>query len=409
MAPDAAAVTADTLAAPGTTRSRPASDGEPAALELPRYRHRTALGQGGMGRVDRVHDLDLVRDVAIKQLRGELCGDPDMIEQFLWEARVTARLDHPHIVPVHDLGSAGDGRRYFTMKLVRGVTLEAVIAGLRAGDPALTAAYGLPRRLRLFLQLCNAIGFAHARGVLHRDLKPANVMVGEFGELLVTDWGLALPLPGPAGDDLRALLPAVLAERSAGTPSYMSPEQARGEPLESGSDQYTLGLILYELVALRRALDGGNAVAVMAMASAGEMPPLATLSPGAPAGLAAVIAKATATDPADRYPDVSALAADIETVLDGRAPAAEHASLVTQAARYYLGHDPAMRRLRVVDFDVWVGGSALVGAGIGAALGGWIGPWWWTLCVLGLAVAAIPTRRWLRFRREHAAGRGDDD
>src|SRR6185503_7884244 len=188
----------------------------------PRYELVRELGEGGMGHVEHARDRDLLRDVAVKLLRPELLGDAAMLDQFLWEARVTAHLDHPNIVPVHDVGRV-DENVFFTMKLVRGATLESVLDG-----PELP----MPRRLRVFHQICSAIAFAHARGVLHRDLKPSNVMLGEFNEVIVTDWGLALPLDNEAGRAIAELMPPSLRAISAGTPAYMSPEQARGDALD---------------------------------------------------------------------------------------------------------------------------------------------------------------------------------
>jgi len=368
--------------------------GEPAAAGGPRYQRLALLGSGGMGRVERALDRDLRRDVAVKLLRADLGAD--LTEQFLWEARVTAHLDHPNIVPIHDLVASGGGELFFTMKLVRGRTLAELIAELRDGGGE---SMSVPRRLRCFLTVCHAIGFAHSRGVLHRDLKPANVMVGEYGEILVTDWGLALPLPGRAGDALRAIAPATQHLRSAGTPVYMSPEQASGDALDARSDIYSLGALLYELVSLRRPVEGGSVAEVMTKVAAGEVVPLREVCPSAPPGLDAVVAQAMAHDREQRYPDADALARDIEIVLDGRAPAAEHASPLTRLGRYYLGHDPAIGTMRVVEVDMWVGAATLVGIGLGAWTAGWIGSWWWVPLIVGLIAWIPPTVHFLRERR----------
>ncbi len=371
--------------------------------DAPRYARESPLGQGGMGVVERARDRDLLREVAIKLLRPELRRDAALLEQFLWEARVTAYLDHPNIVPVHDIGLTPEGQLFFTMKLVRGTTLAAALA-----DSDHAGELGLRRRLRVFAQLCQAVSFAHAHGVLHRDLKPANVMVGEFGEVLVTDWGLALPIDGEAGRKLQPLVPPGIATRSAGTPSYMSPEQARGEPLDERSDVYTLGVILYELVALRRAYDGPTAREIIDRVMAGDAPPLPMVAPRTPRAIAAVVARAMATDAADRYPSVRALAADLEIAMEGGTPQAENAGLVTQLGRFYMARVSGpgqMGELRHIDVDTWMLGAALIGGGLGVVLAPWLAPAWWALLAGGALIAAVPTFRWLRLRRRERAAR----
>ncbi len=360
-----------------------------------------------MGTVQRVWDADLMRELAVKRLRPELRGSSQLVDQFLWEARVTAYLDHPNIVPVHDLGVADDGDIYFTMKRAAGTALDKVLELLRAGDDEIAAAMTLPRRLRLFDQMCNAIAFAHARGVLHRDLKPGNVVLGEHGEVLVIDWGLAMPLPGPRGDRLREAMPTGLADLSAGTPLYMSPEQARGEPLDERSDVFTLGIILYELCSLATPFSGPSAPTVLAQIAAGVSRPLAEVWPDAPPSLVAVVERAIAHDPADRYPTVMALAADVERILDGQTPDAESISVARRFARFYVSRDPAMARMRVVDIDVWVAGGMLVGVGAGGLLAGVVTTAAFVpIGVLGLAIAAIPTWRWLRLRARARSATG---
>ncbi|HVY45575.1 MAG TPA: serine/threonine-protein kinase, partial [Minicystis sp.] len=390
---------ADTLLAPATGEAPPA---RAVVRDAPRYAWVEVLGEGGMGRVARVRDRDLLRDVAMKVVRGELVADAAALERFLFEARVTAYLDHPNIVPVHDVGLAADGEPFFTMKLVRGASLEAWIASLRDGRAAGAPEPGLARRLRLFLQLAGAVAFAHARGVLHRDLKPANVMVAEYGEVLVTDWGLALPLPGDAGEAVRGLMPEAVAVRSAGTPMYMPPEQIRGEQLDARADVYALGAILFELVALRPAHDAPSLDEVLRRTLEGEPPSLRAAVPDAPSSLAAVVAKAMARERDARYASVDELVEDVETVLDGRTPRADAAPLLKQAARYYLGRDPALARLRVADLDLWMGGSWMFGLGLGALLAARLGGLAYGVLVAGVLLMVPTTVRWLRARRERA-------
>jgi serine/threonine protein kinase len=280
-----------------------------AAAEAPdfsgtRYRVVSELGRGGMGLVYEADDLVLDRRVAVKVLSGELASPSDA-ERLRSEARTIARLEHPGIVPVHDLGELPDGRLFYAMKLVRGARLDAWAAEVP-----------LSERLRAFLRICDAIGFAHAHGVVHRDLKPSNVMVGEFGAVLVMDWGLA-----------RETRPSVAARSLAGTPGYMAPEQERGEPATEASDVFALGAILEFLAGAGADADGRRPV---------------------PKPLSAVAARAKAHAPSGRYPTVASLAEEVTRHLDGFVPAAyregfwerlvrllrRHRALVTLVAAY---------------------------------------------------------------------------
>jgi serine/threonine-protein kinase len=391
----AAVELADTRVAP-TPRL---GESERAAPELGRTRFELlgVLGEGGMGHVERVRDRDLLRDVAVKTLRAELADSAAMALQFLWEARVTAYLDHPNIVPVHDLG-ATDGRLYFVMKLARGQTLAACLKSIR-GSAQAAAQWTVPRRLRLFLQLCNAVSFAHSRGVLHRDLKPDNVLLGDHGEVIVTDWGLAVPLGDERGAELQRIIPDGLAELSAGTPMYMAPEQIEGAALDERSDVYTLGVILYEMVALVTPYQADDVPRLLEQVLRGDAPPLSSPGVALPAGLAAVVRQAMSRDRSKRYGSVAALSRDIETVLDGRTPEADHVSFATKLARYYVAHDPAMARLRMFDLDLLGFAGVLIGVGAGAYIASWIGHFGWVPLVGGLVAFGIVTVRWLRQRR----------
>ncbi|MEZ4450775.1 MAG: serine/threonine-protein kinase [Nannocystaceae bacterium] len=383
------------------------------ALSSQRYRERGGLGEGGMGVVSHVDDLDLLRELAVKRLRPELRDDDRLQGLFLWEARVTAHLDHPGIVPIHDLGIDGRGELYFTMRYVHGRSLEDALAGLRRGDPALARRLSLPRRLRLFTQLCQAIEFAHARGVLHRDLKPGNVMLGAHGELLVMDWGLAVALPGAAGEAIRAAMPAGHGDVGglSGTPLYMSPEQARGEALDVRSDVFTLGVILHELCALTPPYDTGAGTTVEGLLECvriGDVRPLAG-TPGVSPGLAAIVARATAQWPDQRYQTVTALREDLEIALDGGTPSAEQASLHTRIVRFYhRDNNPWIATLRAIDMEFMMGSAALFGGGIATLMIGGAGAWGIGLLLAALAVSlcvSVPwIRRTLRARREGVGG-----
>jgi serine/threonine-protein kinase len=327
-----------------------------------RYQRIATLGQGGVGRVEHARDGDLLREVAVKMLRPDVARSPMLQRQFLWEARVTAHLDHPNIIPVHDLGVDADGRPFYTMKLVRGKTLKDALIEIAALAPRERDAT-LQRRLRWFLTICQAVAFAHARGVLHRDLKPSNVMIGEFGELLITDWGLAIPLPGAESQPLQALLPEGLMTESAGTPSYMSPEQARREALDARSDLFSLGVILYEMLGLQPAFPGSSLEAILARVKSVEVKPL-----DAARSLVAVVQKAMALRCEDRYPDVSALAADVERVLDGRTPAAEPVWLLRRVFRISLQPDRYVARTRAIFIYVLMAYLGLASVAFGARL-----------------------------------------
>jgi serine/threonine protein kinase len=252
-----------------------------------RYQNPELLGRGGMGAVYRVEDGELGREVALKVLSDP---DPagDLGARLLGEARHLARLEHPSIVPVHDVGRLADSRPYYVMKLVRGKRLDA---WRRENPPR-------PVLLRLFVRICDAVAFAHARGVIHRDLKPENIMVGEFGEALVMDWGIARALDDPAEDEGAII----------GTPAYMAPEQARGlaGPLDPLTDVHALGAVLRFLLVGR---------------------------PPVPRALAATAARAMAPEPGGRYASASDLAADVERFLDGLPVAAHRETPLERAAR----------------------------------------------------------------------------
>ena len=278
----------------------PASDGV-------RYRERSVLGTGGMGRVVLAEDLVLRREVALKAA----LGDPDGPEaqRLRREARITAALDHPAIVPVYDLADDDDGRPYYVMRLVRGQTLAAAIAAAEgyAGRLAL---------LRSFLTACEAVAFAHEAGVIHRDLKPDNILVGPWGETQVMDWGLARTLDADDWDavvsrDFRTRHGAIL-----GTPAYMSPEQASGGEVAATMDVWALGAVLYEILAGQRAIRGPSDKEMIAQILSGSRPPLTSLVPDVDPGLAAIVDRAMATDPSARFPDAGSLARALEAWLD---------------------------------------------------------------------------------------------
>ncbi|HEY6179321.1 MAG TPA: serine/threonine-protein kinase, partial [Kofleriaceae bacterium] len=276
-------------------------------------------GRGGLGRVSRAYDRELCRDVAIKEL---ISGDHVSELRFLREALITARLEHPGIVPVHEAGRWPNGMPFYAMKLVSGRPLRDLIAE----RPTVDQRIGL---LHHVIAVADAIAYAHGRDIIHRDLKPSNVIVGDFGETIVIDWGLAKDLsvaeeptvgggafPTPRDNDLTAS-GAIL-----GTPSYMAPEQSRGEPVDQRADVYAIGGMLWELCALEKAPEMGRQ-RYRLLRHAGIDKDLAT-----------IIDKALDPDPARRYADAGALAADLKAFKSGARIAARSYSVFARLSRW---------------------------------------------------------------------------
>jgi serine/threonine-protein kinase len=293
-----------------------------------RFRVLRPHARGGLGAVFVALDAELNREVALKQILDEHADDPVSRQRFLVEAEITGGLEHPGIVPVYGLGHHHDGRPYYAMRFIKGDSLKEAVAAFHA-DPALGADAGargpaLRKLLRRFLDVCNAVDYAHGRGVLHRDLKPANVIVGRHGETLVVDWGLAKAVgtAEAAAHDLdRPLVPSsasgsvpTLPGSALGTPAYMSPEQARGDldALGPRSDVYALGATLYSLLTGRPPFEAGTVGEVLRAVRAGDFPPPRSVSPRVPAPLRAVCLRAKARHPDDRYATPRALADDVE-------------------------------------------------------------------------------------------------
>jgi serine/threonine protein kinase len=279
-------------------------------LSATRYVLVDKLGEGGMGGVYRVEDTALGRQVALKAIRV-VDSSGEFANRLQREAKIIAQLEHPGIVPVHDVGSLPDGRVFYTMKLVQGQRLDQYRA----------AAIGLLERLRTFQKICEAVSFAHARNVLHRDLKPQNIMVGPFGEVLVMDWGLAKllnPERSASTDGQEMHLRDADSQGTdtahgsiLGTPGYMAPEQARGEIAAVGprADVYSLGAVLKFL------LEGSDST---------------------PKALSAIARKATAEDLRARYGSVQELANDITHYLDGMPVSAYPERAITRLWRWTL-------------------------------------------------------------------------
>lgn len=292
-----------------------------------RYKLREFIARGGMAVVYAAEDEKLSRRVALKVLDAP-DENGELTSRLMREARILAQLEHPGIVPVHDVGVLPGGRVFYTMKFVEGFRLDRYIMQVDS----------LPQRLRLFLRVCDAVAFAHARGVLHRDLKPANIMVGSFGEVLVMDWGLGKILREHSLSRDETFVSSGQKAKSEsdstqftvitghgtvmGTPGYMAPEQARGETerIDVRSDIFSLGALLRFIVI------GG---------AQGK-------SAAQPRPLSAICAKATAEGPNARYTHVSELAADVSLYLDGLPVSAYAENFLERFRRFYKRHEVAI-------------------------------------------------------------------
>jgi serine/threonine-protein kinase len=292
-----------------------------------RYRIVRLHAKGGLGEVFVADDMELNRQVALKRMQERCRNDPDSRRRFLQETEITARLEHPGIVPVHGLVQDQDGNPCYAMRFIQGESLEEALRRFHEADSAGRApgerSLGLRHLLSRFVAVCNAVAYAHNRGILHRDLKPGNVMLGKFGETLVVDWGLAKPIerdaearaggeatlmPVSAGGDI-----ATRVGEALGTPSYMSPEQAAGQwqQVGPGSDVFGLGAILYAILVGRPPVSAADVREKLNKVKRGDFPRPRQVKPCPPA-LEAICLKAMALRPEQRYPTALALAADVE-------------------------------------------------------------------------------------------------
>ncbi|MFT7074391.1 MAG: formylglycine-generating enzyme required for sulfatase activity/serine/threonine protein kinase [Planctomycetota bacterium] len=331
----------------------------------PRYELKGKIGAGGQGVVLQVWDEDLKRNLAMKVILRH--GDADSIDgtppvssrtlsRFLEEAQITGQLDHPGIVPVHELGLDAEGRVFFTMKLVEGDTLSSIFDHVKRGENGRTQA----RALGLLLRVCDAMAYAHDKGVIHRDLKPANIMVGRFGEVFVMDWGVARVLGEEDFRDLRLEPSSTVRMRSerretspdgdsalltmdgdvVGTPQYMPPEQASGQidEMEPRSDVYSIGAMLYELIAghppFMRPGQRSTPLGIVQRVQKGPPDPLLQRAPSAPAELVAICERAMAHAPGDRYTDIPALRDDLSAFLEQRVVLAYQTGAVAELRKW---------------------------------------------------------------------------
>ncbi|HEY3900973.1 MAG TPA: protein kinase [Chthoniobacter sp.] len=358
-------------------------------LEQKKYKVITTIARGGMGVILQTRDLRIRRTVAMKVMKTSNQFSRENVLRFIDEAQLTGQLEHPNIVPVYELGIDDQGEIFYTMKFVKGTTLDDVLRGIRNARQKTIEKYPLGTLLTIFQKVCDAVAYAHSKSIVHRDLKPENIMIGSFGEVLVMDWGLAknmtsqrkegaepapaepasMPVPVPAisstkpVDDLRGF--ETMHGLIVGTPPYISPEQARGEldRIDERSDIYVLGGILYAILALRPPVEGESVHEVVekivtsaiappssfnqpprkstpakAVNGDGQIPETASSlvfahCPGKriPDGLSAVVMKALALDPGDRYQNVEDLQADVEAYQGGFATKAERATMMKHA------------------------------------------------------------------------------
>ena len=300
-----------------------------------RYDERETIGKGGMGEIVLCVEQNTRREVAMKRMLPTAAGHAKQRARFVEEAQVTAQLEHPNIVPVHELGRDEHGAIYFTMKLVKGRSLAELLTAARDGE----VTHSLGELLQMFLKVCDGVAFAHSRGVVHRDLKPANIMVGDFGEVLVMDWGIAriLGRDEPDEDSAEQIVQSsrqdtdtpllhTMAGSIIGSPQYMPPEQAAGQidKIDHRSDIYALGAILYNILTLKPPFEGGDARAIVDKVVKGSIAPPERRAPDRdiPRELSAVAIKCLARFRGKRYQSVPDLQRDISLYLEGRSVSA---------------------------------------------------------------------------------------
>ncbi len=288
------------------------------------------FARGGVGSISLVKDQELRRTIVMKTLIDGKGASDYVRNKFVEEAQITAQLEHPNIVPVHEFGRLAEGEMFFTMKLVQGRTLKDVLRQLRSNDSKTEIEFGRTRLIGMFVNVCQAVAFAHSRNVIHRDIKPANIMVGEYGEVLLLDWGVAKVLG--TEDLLEATEQVVQTARSAsgdatmmglitGTPSYMPPEQAAGriDKLDPRSDVYALGAVLYEILTLKRPFhEKTHKETLKAVITAPVKAPTdITPDRNIPTALEEICLKSLAKRPRDRYPTVTDMLGALMTYLAG--------------------------------------------------------------------------------------------
>jgi serine/threonine protein kinase len=327
--------------------------------------------RGGLGEVFVARDTEVEREVALKEIQARHADHPHNRARFLLEAKVTGALEHPGVVPVYGLGTYADGRPYYAMRFVKGDSLKDAIAAFhqaeKKGQSESARSLGLRQLLGRFVDVCQAIAYAHSRGVLHRDLKPGNIMLGKYGETLVVDWGLAKVLgQGEAESTEGVVLSSgeaglTQAGKALGTPAYMSPEQAAGQLDELGprSDVYSLGATLYCLLTGQPPFLETEVGVVLARVQKGDYPRPRKLNPRVPPALEAVCLRAMAPRPEDRYATPHDLAEEIERWLADEPVSAYRETLFTRGRRWARHHKPLVAGVAAATLALVVVGTVL--------------------------------------------------
>jgi len=338
----------------GRDRDKVDSEAEPSISNLissageAKYLFDKEIGHGGMGVVLETVDQDIRRKVAMKVMPPSTKENIPLIKRFLEEAQITGQLEHPNIVPVHEIGIDDESTAYFTMKLVRGEDLEAIISKMADGNHEYLKKYSLGSLIQIFMKVCDGIGYAHSKGVLHRDLKPENIMVGSFGEVLVMDWGVSKVLGREEMQTVESSMPFHEKEASfqtiegqvMGTPSYMSPEQAMGNisELDERSDVFSLGGILYKILTYQAPYKGESGLDKLDKARGRMLVPPDLRAPDnqIPPELNAICMKAMARDKENRYANALELKNDLQLYLDGKSVSAKKDNLLIRAKKWII-------------------------------------------------------------------------
>lgn len=317
-----------------------------------RFRLLRSYSKGGIGQIRVAWDKQLQREVALKEIQFKFADNRAHRERFIQEASLTARLEHPGIVPIYATGMYSDGRPFYAMKLIRGKTLQQAIDE-HHNDSLAANSLQFRRLLRRLAEVCSAVEYAHSHSLIHRDLKPENIMLGEFGEAILLDWGLAKDVgnvesESGIGETATVNPTSTRVGAAVGTPRYMSPEQARGDAnLTKSTDVFALGSTLYYLLTGRAPYDGADFVDVMQRAEMCDFPVPRSISPGVPKQLEAICLKAMAADPVDRYESAEELGSDLENYAEDHAIIAYPDSVFSKTARWIRKHRIATAAIAV--------------------------------------------------------------